>query len=147
MTADFKRQPWFVLLLLIAGCWFITNLTSCGKQSASPAGLNVRYEVFNLSPDLFPVNLFIDFKQVNAQPFIFAAHQGYFYVPSVDTPYQIRSALLSGIPLLSRSDLLKSNLTYSLFITGKPGQRIFDNYFYGRYRIFAGNGQGGKLDL
>ena len=71
MTVDDKRQPWILLPLLIAAGLLMINVTSCGKQSASPAGLNVRYEVLNLSPDLSPVNLFIDFKQVNGQPYVF----------------------------------------------------------------------------
>ena len=129
MTGNKKIQPWILLLLLMTGGWVLANITSCGKQSASPAGLNVRYEVFNLSPDLRPVNLFIDFKQVNGSPYVFTVNQGYFYVPSIDTPYQIRSALISGIPLLSRSDLLKSNLSYSLFITGNQADASLKTIF------------------
>ena len=108
-----------ISLLLITSITIAILMYSCGKGgTASPSGLNIRYEIFNLSPDLSPVNLFIDFKQVNTNPFVFEQPQGYFYTTSTDTPYQIRSALTSGIPLLSRSDILKSNLTYSLFITG-----------------------------
>lgn len=99
----------------------VANITSCGKQSgASRTGLNIQYEILNLSPDLGPVNLLIDFKQVNAfgNPFVFNVNHGYFYVPSTDTPYQVRSAYLLATQLFSRDDILKSGLKYSLFITG-----------------------------
>lgn len=102
-------------------------MASCGKQStASPQGLNIQYEIFNLSPDLAGVNLFIDFKQVNllglqSNPFIFNVNHGYFYVPSIDLPYQIRSDSTTGNTIFARNDTLKSGLKYSLFITGTNG--------------------------
>jgi hypothetical protein len=112
------------LSLFVFGLLFITIISSCGKQSgASPTGLNIEYQVLNLSPDLGPVNLFVNFTQVNAigNPFVFEVNQGYFYVPSIDTPYQFRSALTSGAPLLNRDDILQSGAKYTLFITGSIG--------------------------
>jgi len=109
------------LSLFIAGAWMVYAISSCGKSTvASPTGLNIQYEILNLSPDLLPVNLFIDFSQVNAlrNPFIFGVNHGYFYVPSIDTPYQIRTNLVSGVTLFSRDDILQSGAKYTLFITG-----------------------------
>ncbi|MDB5006369.1 MAG: hypothetical protein JWQ84_3354 [Mucilaginibacter sp.] len=118
---------------LCAFCgWLLTNLTSCGKAStASPTGLNIRYEVLNLSPDLFPVNLFIRFTQVNTvgNPFVFAVPHGYFYVPYVDTPYQYRSNSVAGLTLFSRDDVVKSGLTYSLFIVGARSDNSLTQLF------------------
>src|SRR5476649_1676098 len=79
---------------------FISSIASCGKQGgASPTGLNIQYEILNLSPDLFPVDLYIKFVRVNpiTQPFVFESNQVYFYVPFVDTPYQIRTHSVSNI--------------------------------------------------
>src|SRR5437763_16876755 len=85
------------LFLFIAMVLIVPIIFSFGKQdNASPAGTNVQYHVLNLSPDLFPVNLFINFKQANASRFVFSVDQGYFYVPSVTLPYQFRTALVSG---------------------------------------------------
>jgi len=112
------------LALFAISALLISTITSCGKQgNASPQGLNIQYEILNLSPDLGPVDLYIDFKQVNgiSSPDIFALNQGYFYVPSTDLPYQFRPYIpnsTSGTTLFSRSDSLKSGLKYSLFITG-----------------------------
>jgi hypothetical protein len=112
------------LSLFVAGVWMVYAVSSCGKSTvASPTGLNIQYEILNLSPDLMPVNLFIDFNQVNTFgiPFIYGVNHGYFYVPSTDLPYQIRTALVSGGTLISLTDTLKSGAKYTLFITGTHG--------------------------
>lgn len=131
MASKDKNNILIWLFLFVAGAFLLTNITSCGKNgNASPTGLNIQYQILNLSPDLSPINLFIDFKQVNAltNPFVFNVNHGYFYVPSIDTPYQIRSALTSGTPIsaLTRDDILKSGAKYSLFITGT----VADNSLY-----------------
>ena len=127
-----KRDILTWVLLFIAGINVVPMLSSCGKQgNASPAGLNIQYEVLNLSPDLFPVNLFVDFNQVNPvnDPFIYGVNHGYFFVPSIDTPYQIRTNAISGGTLLHRDDTLKTGLKYSLFITGQFGNNSLASVF------------------
>jgi hypothetical protein len=121
-----KRDILTWVFLFIAGINVIPMLSSCGKQgNASPAGLNIQYEVLNLSPDIFPVNLFVNFNQVNPQndPFIYGINHGYFFVPSIALPFQIRTNAISGGTLLQRNDSLKSGLKYSLFITGQFGNK------------------------
>jgi hypothetical protein len=116
------RNNIYAALFTFIGVTAITlSIASCGKTATSAAALNIQYQVFNLSPDLNKVDLFIDFKQVNTNPFVFEANQGYFYVSSTDTPYQIRSALGSQAPIFSRDDILTSHAKYSLFITGTIG--------------------------
>ena len=67
------------LFLFIAMVLIIPIIFSCGKQNnASPSGTNVQYHVLNLSPDLFPVNLFIDLKQANASPLCLYGRSGIF---------------------------------------------------------------------
>ena len=118
------------------GLIFILFLQSCGKETtAGPQGLNVQYEVLNLSPDLFPVNLYVNFKIVNKGVFSFPTSNsfsqniGYFYLPSIDTPFQIRSALATNQTILSRHDMLKVGLKYSLFITGTYGDQSIKQIF------------------
>ncbi len=69
-----------------------------------------------------PVNLFVNFVQVNAagNPFVFGIDQGYFYLPSVAVPFQFRLANAAATPVLplNRTDVLKSGAKYTLFITG-----------------------------
>ncbi|HEY2580360.1 MAG TPA: DUF4397 domain-containing protein [Mucilaginibacter sp.] len=118
------------LFLFIAMVLIIPIIFSCSKSgNASASGTNVQYHVLNLSPDLSPVNLFIDFKQANASPFVFNIDQGYFYVPSVDLPYQFRSALVGGTVLFERSDSLKAGLKYTLFIIGNQGNSSVKQIF------------------
>jgi hypothetical protein len=111
------------LLLFLAGVVVIPSISSCGKQNgASRTGLNIQYNVINLSPDMGPVNLFVNFVQVNAagNPFVFGVDGGYFYLPSVAVPFQFRLANVAATPVLplDRTDVLKSGAKYTLFITG-----------------------------
>jgi hypothetical protein len=110
------------ILSFVFGAVLIAFITSCGSSgNASPSGLNIQYEVLNLSPDLSPVNLYVNFTLVNTTPFVFPNDNGYFYVPSIVQPYQIRSAIGSRLPIFNRNDSLKSGAKYSLFITGTEG--------------------------
>jgi hypothetical protein len=121
MFSKNKRSILIWLFLSICSVLFMAAISSCGKGGgASPTGLNIQYEILNLSPDLGPVNLFIGTAQVNTygDPYVFEVNQGYFYVPSVDTPYQIRSALTTGIPIFGLDNILQPGAKYSLFITG-----------------------------
>jgi hypothetical protein len=122
------------LCICFIGVLFISALQSCGKAgSASASGLNIQYEVLNLSPDLGPINLFVNFTQVNAigNPFIFGVNQGYFYVASIATPYQFRLASSSGSPItqLNAYQVLQSGAKYSLFITGSFLSNSLDTIF------------------
>lgn len=124
MIARIKNKR---LLTLIVCAALVAGLSSCGKQNAtSRPGLNIQYQVLNLSPDLGPIALFIDYKQVNGttSPYTFSVNQGYFYVPDVPslaTPYQFRPFVRNGTvstSLFTRSDTLRSGLKYTLFISG-----------------------------
>jgi len=107
------------VLAILGGGWLCISVSSCGKATTgSPQLLNIQYHVINLSPDLLPVDLFIDIRQVNSTPYYFAIDQGYFYIPSTDTPYQIRSAVNTGTTWLHRDDILKSGAKYTLYIVG-----------------------------
>jgi hypothetical protein len=126
-----KKNIFIGLILLTGSVFFAASISSCGKTAASAAGLNIKYEVLNLCPDMGPVNLFINFQQTNTlgDPFTFNVNPGYFYVPSVDTPYQIRSNLSAGTNLFSLDNVLKPNTVYSLFIVGNVGNRTDTTIF------------------
>ncbi len=134
-----KNNIWVWFCLCVAGVFFISALQSCGKSdNASPQGLNIQYEVFNLSPDLGPVALFITYNQVSAptSPFIFGINENpstnYFYVPKTDTPYQFKPILANGSAgtvIFSRDDILKTGLRYSLFITGTQTNNTLKQIF------------------
>jgi len=126
-----KFKKTILPLVIISGIFYIPFMTSCGKSAASPAGLDIEYAVLNLSPDLGQVNLYIDYKLVNTiTPFSFEQNEGYFYVPSTDTPYQFRSALGSQLPIFNQSNALQTRAKYSLFIVGSVAENSL-------YRIFT----------
>ena len=103
---------------LAFAAFFIFSISSCGKgNEASPQGLNIEYEVLNLSPDIFPVNLDINNAAVNSTPIVFGQSQGYFYVPSTNLPYQIRSVEYDTT-IFALNNVLTTGAKYTLYITG-----------------------------
>ena len=111
------------LCLFITGGFFVSAITSCGKSAASAAGLNIQYEIINLSPDLLPIDLYMHYNLVNSSPFIYANSPAYFYLPTLDTPFQIRSHRFNTSALYTRTDVFQSGAKYSLFFTGS----VIDN--------------------
>lgn len=110
------------ILLFILAVFVTPYLSSCGKNAgqASSAGLNVQLEVLNLSPDVHPVNLYMHFIKQNSFPYSYPGSSGYFYLNSIDTPLQIRSAAATTTNLISINKIpFAPNHKYSLFITGQ----------------------------
>ncbi len=119
-----------VFLSLFAGIFVVMPfISSCGKSTVSPSTLNVQYQVINLSPNLGPVDLYIDFKIYNKSSFIYPSASGYFYLSSIDTPFQIRPSqtltqtqtVISTGNIFNMDDILKPNFKYTLFLTGLTG--------------------------
>lgn len=119
MTSKKNNGTLLFLFLCIAGMFLIPYLSSCGKSGqATNVGLNTQLNILNLSPDVHPVNLYIDFIKQGVNTYTYPYPSGYFFLNSIDTPIQIRSALVSTVNLLSIDYALKANHKYSLFITG-----------------------------
>ena len=138
-----KRSNIFTFFVLfIGGALALNLLNSCGKSTVSTAGLNVQYEIFNLSPDLFPVNLYIDNNVVNKSPFVFGVPHGYFYLPSINNPFQIRTTSVSNATLFTRNDVLKTGLKYSLFIVGNQSDNSVTQIFTVDTASLPKNGRG-----
>jgi hypothetical protein len=115
------------IILSAVIAFFFFSISSCGKgNEASPEGLNIEYEVFNLSPDIFQLDLFVNNAMVNSSPFVFNQPQGYFYVPSVVIPYQIRSAINTGDTWFSLNDVLTPGAKYTLYVTGNIANNTQD---------------------
>ena len=110
------------LTIVIAGAFFLgCFMSSCGKSATIlPQASNLQYQVLNLSPDLLPVDLYIDVTKRNVSSFYYPNPSGYFSLTSIDTPFQIRSSstTVSTTNILSIDTLLKNNIKYTLFITG-----------------------------
>jgi hypothetical protein len=110
------------LLLIMAAVFLTPYLSSCGKSgNASSVGLNVQFEVLNLSPNIQPVDLYLGFIKQNTNSYSYPFTSGYFYLNSIDTPLQIRSSAttLASSNFFTINHLgFQANHKYSLFITG-----------------------------
>jgi len=114
------------LFLVIAGLLISPFISSCGKTSVNVTSSNIQYQVVNLSPSLGPISLYIDYRIYNNKNFYYPSPSGYFYLTSIDTPFQIRSSpnqaagtvVTTTGNIFSMNDALKPNLKYTLFITG-----------------------------
>lgn len=111
-----------IIALFILGLFFTPYLSSCGKSGiqANSTGYNIQLEVLNLSPDVHPINLYQHFIKQNSFPYNYSISSGYFYLSSIDTPLQIKSASTFQTNLFTISQPgFKSNSKYTLFITGQ----------------------------
>jgi hypothetical protein len=116
-----------LLFLVLSGSLIAPFISSCGKAGPSGAtALNIKYQVVNLSPDLGPISLYIDYRQYNNLSFYYPRASGYFALSSIDTPFQVRSApvqisttqVASQIYFPYIDNILHPNFKYTLFITG-----------------------------
>jgi hypothetical protein len=108
------------LFACFAGLLILSAILSCGKtDNVIPVGSNTQFQVVNLSPDLRPINLWIGIVKRNVA-YSYPVPSGYFTMGSIDTPFQIRSALttVSTVNLVSLNTVLKANTKYTWFITG-----------------------------
>jgi hypothetical protein len=110
------------LFLIIGAVFSIPYLSSCGKSSnASSVGLNVQFEVVNLSPNIQPVDLYMDFIKQNTTSYSYPFPQGYFFLNSITMPLQIRSSSTTSASsnFFTVDNLnFQANHKYSLFIAG-----------------------------
>lgn len=117
-----KRTINGCLLMIMASVLLMPYLSSCGKSgNASSVGLNVQFEVVNLSPNILPVNLYLNYIKQNTNSYSYPLSSGYFFLNSIDTPLQIRSAstILANNNFFTINHLgFQANHKYSLFITG-----------------------------
>ncbi|RCH56690.1 hypothetical protein DJ568_02205 [Mucilaginibacter hurinus] len=95
--------------------------TSCGKQgNINPVEAKIEYQVLNLSYDILPVNLYVDFLKQTTSPVSYPNSSGYISLNTIDTPFQIRSANIASVTnlLVIDSTKLSRRTKYSVFITG-----------------------------
>jgi hypothetical protein len=120
-TMGNKNKAMVFLSLFFAGIMVVPFIASCGKGGGvSPAGSRIAMQVVNLSPDLQPINLWVGYRQQNNYAFSYPNASGYFSLTSIDTPIQIRSGSQLGAStnFITRKDILKPNVRYTLFVTG-----------------------------
>jgi len=155
-----------LIFLFIMGAFAVPFISSCGKTSVNASSSNIQYQVINLSPSLGPVSLYIDYRIYNNANFYYTRPSGYFYLSSINPPFQIRSSpnqtagtiiTVQG-NILSMTDTLKPNLRYTLFITGLLSDSSINRVFLtdtsssptkgrGKIRFLNASPQSGAFDL
>jgi len=116
-----KGRLFYFLFLLNAGVFFIGALMSCGKtDTATPTSSNVRLQVIQLSPNSYPVTLYMANSRVGTSSFSYGNTPSYFYLPRTDTLLQIRITRNLDTAYNDRTKLL-DNTRYTLFFLGLFG--------------------------
>lgn len=120
MTDNNKRNIPGYLFLCFVAILFISSVASCGKNAVTASvGSNIQLQVLNLSPDLLPVNVTLNYIKRNPNPYNYPTASGYFSI-STDTPIQIKSSLtsVSTVAWITERTTVKPNVKYTLFVTG-----------------------------
>jgi hypothetical protein len=129
MKIRFLTYPFLLTALTMAGAL----VSSCGKnEEASPQGFNTELNLINVSPDVRPVYLYIGGQiQNNRTTYSFPNASGYFFLGSTTPPLQIRksSGDLNQPIVATINDTLRSDMRYTLFITGLLGDSTLATIF------------------
>ena len=98
-----------LLFLVVIGVMGVAMLSSCGKDSAnSPTGLNTQLNIINVSPDVYPLNLYIALRIQNTTPYKYGIPSGYFYLSSLATPLQLRTTTVSPAIIFNKNTFSKN---------------------------------------
>jgi hypothetical protein len=117
LKRDFLFKGWLAVSLAALTLSF---LASCGtNDTVNPTGSNVQLQVLNLSPDAYPIELYLDINRVNTA-YRYGSAPAYFYLPRTDLPLQIRSTRVNADPPVFSQDTINflPNTRYTLFFTG-----------------------------
>lgn len=127
-----SNTPLSVLFAAVIFALVIPFIASCGKNdSVATPTTNKQLQVLNLSTDLLPVNLYINLRKRDLQ-YRYPTPSGYFSLGAFDTLFQIRSAAVinsAAVNIISIDTTLKSNVKYTLFITGFKANNTISHIF------------------
>ncbi|HEY9004163.1 MAG TPA: DUF4397 domain-containing protein [Mucilaginibacter sp.] len=109
-------------------------ISSCGKGPSTNASvLNIQYQVVNLNQGLGSVDLYVHYIKVNTSSYFYPNSSGYFNLPSIDTPFQLRpgTSIVAGtVPpsynILARNDKLVPNTRYTLMVMGLDSSSVYN---------------------
>ena len=128
-----SNTPLSLLFIGIVITLVMPFIASCGKnESVAVPTTNTQLQVLNLSTDLLPVNIYINLRKRDI-PFRYPTPSGYFSLAAFDTLFQIRKVVAgnnnSSVNEISIDTTLKSNVKYTLFITGFKANNNISHIF------------------
>ncbi len=133
MNSSKSNIPLSLLFIGIVITLVMPLIASCGKSETTviPTS-NTQLQVLNLSTDLLPVNIYINLRKRDAQ-YRYPTPSGYFSLGAFDTLFQIRKVVIgnnnSSVNEISIDTVLKSNVKYTLFITGFKATNSISHIF------------------
>ena len=93
-------------------------LWACGKTDVTTAaGSNTKLMVVNVSPDAYPVGIFVNASQVGTSTFKYGIPSSYYSVGSTVQHIQVRNYNYLTT-FFTRNDTLYTNCNYTLYVTG-----------------------------
>jgi hypothetical protein len=117
-----KSKAMFFVFLFCSGVMIVPFIASCGKGGEiSAAGSKIQFQVVNASPDLQPIDLYVElFKQNLTSSYSYPLPSGYFSLSNILPPIQIKSAstLNATKVWVTIDSVMKPNYKYTLFVTG-----------------------------
>ena len=130
-----KNNKGLSVFLSVFGLIFLVMpfISSCGKAANSNASvLKIQYQVVNLNQGIGSVDLYVHYIKVNTSSYFYPNSSGYFYLPSIDTPFQLRpgTSLTPGtIPpsynILTLHNALVPNMKYTLMLMGLTKDTVY----------------------
>jgi hypothetical protein len=117
---NLKRNIFCYLFMLNSVILILPALTSCNSNSdvVNPTGSNVQLQVLNLSPDSYPIELFINNIRVNTA-YRYNTPPTYFYLNDTNNALQLRSTRTDDRRIFTRDEVsYQPNTRYSIFFTG-----------------------------
>jgi len=108
-------------------------ISSCGKSPNSNASaLNIQYQVVNLNQGIGSVDLYVNFIKVNSFSYFYPNASGYFYLPSIQTPFQLRpgtsltpGTIAPSYNILTLNNVLIPNTRYTLMLMGLTKDTVY----------------------
>ncbi|RVU00207.1 DUF4397 domain-containing protein [Mucilaginibacter limnophilus] len=117
---------------VLVSLWGLLLLSSCGNNgNINPVEAKIQYQVLNLSYDILPVNLYVNYLKQNSSSIRYPSGSGYIGLTTIDTPFQIRSAQTNTTVNLLKIDSTKlsRDTKYTVYIVGSRKDSTLDYIF------------------
>lgn len=127
-----KKSVSVNIFLFGLALWWLPLLSSCGNNgNINPVEAKIQYQVLNLSYDILPVNLYVNYLKQNTSSIRYPSGSGYLGLTTIDTPFQIRSAQTTTTLNFLKIDStrLSRETKYTVYVVGSRKDSTLDYIF------------------